>query len=59
MLQAGGVTTRYRTVDTMIWGPDPAISGTYLVKISNKYAAEDAVFDLVRSARPHSDACSQ
>ena len=36
MLQAGGVTTRYRTVDTMIWGPDPAISGTYLVKISNK-----------------------
>jgi hypothetical protein len=34
-------------------GPDPAISSTHLIKISNKHAAEDAVFDVIKSARPH------
>ena len=57
MLQAGGVTTRYGAATR--WGPDPANSGTYLIKISNKHADEDAMFDVVRSAGPHSDACSQ
>ena len=35
MLQAGGLTTRYRTVDTIVGVPTPAISGTYLVKMSD------------------------
>jgi hypothetical protein len=55
MLLAGGVMSRCRAVGGRgDLGPDSAISGTQLIKISNKHAAEDAVFDVVRSGRAHS-----